>query len=117
MDVTIYHNPRCSKSRQTLALLCERGIEPTIVEYLRTPPDRPTLEGLLDLLGLEPRELMRAGEAVYREKQLGDPSLSRKQLIRAMVADPILIERPIVVATCQARIGRPPEAVLEILGE
>ena len=117
MDVIIYHNPRCSKSRQTLALLRERGIEPTIVEYLRTPPDHQTLDGLLDLLGLQPRELMRTAEAAYREKQLGDPSLSREKLIRAMLADPILIQRPIVIAAGQGRIGRPPEAVLEILGE
>jgi arsenate reductase len=115
LPVTIYHNPRCSKSRQTLKLLEERNIRPEIVEYLRTPPDTETLTYITKLLGLEPRQLMRTGEAVYREKGLGDESLTPDQLIAAMVENPILIERPIVVAGNRARIGRPPEKVLEIL--
>lgn len=115
MDVTIYHNPRCSKSRATLKLLGERKIAPRIVEYLKTPPDAATLDGLLARLGLEPRDLMRRQEAPYRENGLADESLGRDALIAAMVADPILIERPIVVAGGKAAIGRPPEAVLDIL--
>lgn len=115
MTVTIYHNPRCSKSRQTLQLLRENGVETKVVEYLETPPANDQLEHLLDLLGLEPRELMRTGEAAYRENNLDDESLSREQLISAMIENPILIERPIVVADGRARIGRPPECVLEIV--
>lgn len=115
MTVTIYHNPRCSKSRQTLALLQERGIEPEIVEYLTAPPDAQTLAGLLALLGLSPRELMRRKEAAYKENGLGDESLSEADLIKAMVENPILIERPIVVSGGKAALGRPPEQVLEIL--
>jgi arsenate reductase len=115
MSVTIYHNPRCSKSRQTLSLLRDRGIEPHVVEYLKTPPDTETLSEILDFLGLEPRALMRRKEAPYAELGLDDASLSRAQLIQAMADHPILIERPIVVADGRARIGRPPEQVLEIL--
>ncbi|MDZ7842454.1 MAG: arsenate reductase (glutaredoxin) [Gammaproteobacteria bacterium] len=115
MAVTIYHNPRCSKSRQTLQLLRERGIEPDVVEYLETPPDAGELSRILDLLALEPRQLMRTGEAAYRENSLDDKDLGRDELIAAMAANPILIERPIVVAGDRARIGRPPESVLEIL--
>ena len=115
MAVTIYHNPRCGKSRATLKLLEARGVAPDVVEYLKTPPDAATLDKLLDRLGMEPRELMRRKEAPYRENGLADPALSRDALIAAMVADPILIERPIVVAGDRATIGRPPEAVLAIL--
>lgn len=119
MTVTIYHNPRCGKSRATLELLRGRGIEPRIVEYLSTPPDAKRLEALLKLLGLAPRELMRKGEAVYKEKGLSDPTLDDAALIDAMVEDPILIERPVVVvkdaAGERAALGRPPENVLEIL--
>lgn len=115
MAVTIYHNPRCSKSRATLKLLEERGIALEIVEYLKTPPDAATLDGLLTMLGMEPRELMRRKEAPYRENGLGDEGLGRDALIAAMVANPILIERPVVVAGAKAALGRPPEAVLEIL--
>ncbi len=114
-DITFYHNPRCSKSRQTLELLRERGVEPTVVEYLKTPPDRAELEAILDLLGLEPRDLIRSGEAEYRQAGLDDPSLSRDALIDAMLKYPKLIQRPIVVANGRAAIGRPPERVLEIL--
>jgi len=115
MSVTIFHNPRCSKSRAALQLLADRGVSPTVVEYLKTPLDAEALERLLGLLGLEPRELMRKGEAVYQEAGLDDAALGRADLIRAMVAHPILIERPIVVAGGKAAIGRPPEKVLEIL--
>ena len=111
----IYHNPRCSKSRAALALLQQRGVEPEIVEYLKTPPDRETLTELLRQLGIAPRDLLRKSEAEYRELNLSDPALSDEALIAAMVAHPKLIERPIVVAGGQARIGRPPERVLEIL--
>ena len=115
MAVTIYHNPRCSKSRATLKLLEERGVAPEIVEYLKTPPDAATLDGLLTRLGMEPRDLMRRKEAPYRENRLDDQGLSREALIAAMVANPILIERPIVVAGGKAALGRPPEAVLDIV--
>jgi arsenate reductase len=115
VPVTIYHNPRCGKSRQTLALLNERGLEVEIVEYLKSPPDAPTLAGLLDGLGIEPRDLMRKTEAAYRELGLDDPALDRAALIAAMARNPVLIERPIVVAGRRMALGRPPEAVLEIL--
>lgn len=115
MSVTIYHNPRCSKSRQTLQLLQERGAQVEVVEYLTTPPDAPTLERLLQQLGLEPRQLIRTKEPEYRELGLDDPALSRAQLIAAMVDHPKLIERPIVVAGKRAALGRPPEKVLDIL--
>jgi arsenate reductase len=115
MNVTIYHNPRCSKSRQTLQLLDEQGIEPNIIEYLNTPPTADELKQTLDSLGIRPRDLMRKGETVYKEAGLDDESLSDDQLIEAMLAYPILIERPIVLANGKARIGRPPESILEIL--
>jgi len=115
MAVTIYHNPRCSKSRETLALLRQRGIEPEVVEYLKTPPDAATLKRLLRAMGLTPRQAMRTKEAPYGELRLDDPSLDADTLIRAMVANPVLIERPIVVNGDKAALGRPPERVLEIL--
>jgi arsenate reductase len=115
MSTTIYHNPRCSKSRQTLELLHERKLDTNIVEYLNTPPSREELERLLTMLGLEPRQLMRTGESEYTELGLDDESLSREALIEAMVAHPKLIERPIVVHNGKAALGRPPEKVLEIL--
>lgn len=113
---TIYHNPRCSKSRKTLELIRERGGEPTIVEYLSEPPSSDELRELLQKLGLSPRELMRRKESVYTEKNLDDPALSEEELIDAMVEHPILIERPIVVTAKGARVCRPPEALFEILG-
>lgn len=114
--VSIYHNPRCSKSRETLALLQERGIEPDVVLYLETPPDVPTLKRLLKQLGMHSaRELMRRKEDLYQELALADSALSEAQLLQAMVDHPKLIERPIVINGEQARIGRPPEAVLEII--
>ena len=115
MTVTMYHNPRCSKSRQTLELLRDKGVEPQIVEYLKTPPDVATLEHVLDMLGLEPRELMRKKEKEYQENALANPDLTRDALIAAMVAHPKLIERPILVKDGKAALGRPPEAVLDIL--
>ncbi|MCE9883996.1 arsenate reductase (glutaredoxin) [Obesumbacterium proteus] len=114
--VTIYHNPRCSKSRETLALIKEQGIEPTIIQYLETPPDAATLKTLLKELGFtSARQLMRHKEDLYKELNLADESLTEDQLIDAMVNNPKLIERPIVVRGKKARIGRPPEQVLEIL--
>ncbi len=114
-DIFIYHNPRCSKSRQTLSLLQEKGLEPRVTEYLKTPPDREELDRILTMLGLEPRDLMRKHEAPYKANGLDDPALGREQLIDAMIANPILIERPIVITGNRAVIGRPPENVLEIL--
>ncbi|MCU5774014.1 arsenate reductase (glutaredoxin) [Erwiniaceae bacterium BAC15a-03b] len=114
--VTIYHNPRCSKSRETLALLQHRGVTPQVQLYLETPPDLATLKTLLKQLGMQSaRELMRNKEELYKTLQLADASLSETQLMQAMIDNPKLIERPIVVANGQARIGRPPEQVLEIL--
>ena len=116
MGVRIYHNPRCSKSREALALLRERGVEPEIVEYLKTPPDAAGLDRILNLLGMEPRDLMRRKEKEYQSLGLDDPALSREQAIRAMVEHPRLIERPIVVRDGRrAVLGRPPEAVLELI--
>ncbi|HKJ16216.1 MAG TPA: arsenate reductase (glutaredoxin) [Xanthomonadales bacterium] len=115
MSVTIFHNPRCSKSRATLELLKEQGIEPRIMLYLETPPDADELSQILTLLGREPRELMRKGQSEYKEQNLDRPELSREELISAMVNTPILIERPIVLSNGKAAIGRPPESVLGIL--
>ena len=115
MSVSIYHNPRCSKSRQALKVLEEKGVEPEIIKYLDTPPDHATLARILEMLGLEPRELMRKKEKEYKELGLNDSLLTREQLIDAMVAHPRLIERPIVIKDGKAALGRPPESVLEIL--
>ena len=115
MAVTIYHNPRCSKSRQTLQLLRDRGIEPEIVEYLKTPPSADEMDAVLAKLGIEPRALMRTKETAYREAGMADEGLSRRVLIDLMVANPIVIERPIVVNGARAALGRPPESVLSIL--
>ena len=115
MNVKIYHNPRCSKSRQTLQLLQEQGIDPEVIEYLKSPPSTEELNDILQKLGMEPRELMRKKEAEYKANGLDDEMLNPQTLINAMVNHPILIERPIVVANDKAAIGRPPEAVLTIL--
>lgn len=112
---TIYHNPRCSKSRETLALLEERRLDPLIVDYLKAPPSAAELQAILNKLKMKPRDLMRKGEAVYKELRLDNEELTDEKLIRAMAENPILIERPIVVMGAKARIGRPPESVLEIL--
>jgi arsenate reductase len=111
--IRIYHNSRCSKSRSALALLEGRDVE--VIHYLDTPPDVAELKRLLRLLGIPPRQLLRSGEAVYKDLGLADPALDDEALVAAMAAHPILIERPIVVANGKAAIGRPPGAVLAIL--
>lgn len=113
--VIIYHNPRCSKSRAAMELLTDKGIEANVVKYLETPPDRTTIIDLLDMLGLEPRELMRKGEAEYKDNNLADENLTDDDLVDALVKYPKLIERPIVVKNGQAAIGRPIENIIEIL--
>ncbi|SCZ26575.1 arsenate reductase (glutaredoxin) [Enterobacter hormaechei] len=114
--VKIYHNPRCSKSRETLNLLKSNGIEPEVVLYLETPPDAQTIRQLLKMLNMgSARELMRQKEDLYKSLNLNDTSLTEYRLIQAMVDNPKLIERPIVVANGKARIGRPPEDVLAIV--
>ncbi len=115
MNVKIYHNPRCGKSRQTLQLLQERGIQPEIIEYLKNPPSTSELAAILSLLNLGPRGLMRNKEAEYKALGLDNPALTDAELLNAMVNAPKLIERPIVLAHGKAAIGRPPEAVLAIL--
>jgi len=115
MTVTIYHNPRCSKSRATLALLEERGLKPKIVDYLKTPPSAAELKTILKKLGLKAKDIVRKSEQRYAELGLKDRHLDDEALIALMVANPILIERPIVVAGGKAAIGRPPENVLTIL--
>ena len=116
MLVKIYHNPRCTKSRQTLELLEEKGINPEIIEYLKTPPLFQELSDVIKLLGIKPRELLRNKEAAYGENNLSDKTLSDEQIIKIMIENPILIERPIVVVdNKKAAIGRPPENVLVVL--
>ena len=115
MSVTIYHNPRCSKSRQTLQLLQDQGIEPKVIEYLKAPPSAEQLENILQMLDMDPRDLMRKNEAEYKQTGMDDESLNRQALIDGMVATPKLIERPVVLANGKAAIGRPPESVLKIL--
>ncbi len=115
MTVTIYHNNRCSKSRQVLQLLTERELKPIEVYYLETPPDYATLKEILTMLDMTPRDLMRKQEKAYKELALDNLELDEKALITAMIQNPILIERPIVVTNGKARIGRPPENVLDIL--
>lgn len=115
MTVKIFHNPRCSKSRTTLKLITEQGIEPEVVEYLTNPPTAAELDDILIKLDIEPRALMRRQESEYKQTGMNNPDLDRQALIAGMVATPKLIERPIVLANGKAAIGRPPEAVLEIL--
>ena len=115
MSITIFHNPRCSKSRQTLSLLKEHGITPEVVLYLETPPDAEQLKTILGQLGISARELLRKGEQEFKDNNLKDPFLTEAQLINCMCKFPGLIERPIVINGEKARIGRPPESVLEIL--
>ncbi|MFJ4144694.1 arsenate reductase (glutaredoxin) [Pseudomonas sp. NPDC089734] len=114
-DLTLYHNPRCSKSRGALELLQARGLTPDIILYLETPPTAAQLHTLLAKLGMNARQLLRTGEDDYKALNLADTSLSDEQLIAAMVAHPKLIERPILIAGDKAVIGRPPENVLELL--
>lgn len=113
MSITIYHNPKCSKSRATLALLREHGLKPQIIEYLRHPPSAEELKAIFRMLGARPRELLRPKEA--QEAGLDDPALGDDAIIAGMLAHPITIERPIVVVGDRARLGRPPERVLEII--
>ncbi|MBN72828.1 MAG: arsenate reductase (glutaredoxin) [Gimesia sp.] len=111
----IYHNPRCGKSRQTLALIEEAGIEPEVIEYLKTPPTAEELDAILKKLKIEPQELMRKGEAIYKELNLAERELTRDEAIAVMLEHPKLIERPIVVQGRKAVLGRPPENVKELL--
>ncbi len=113
-EVTIYHNPRCSQSRETLELLQSRGIEPTIVEYILNPPSIGEIQNILNLLDMQPHDLMRTNEAEYKDNKL-NPAMSDEELIRAMIIHPKLIQRPIVLANGKAEIGRPPEMILRIL--
>ena len=115
MNVQILHNPRCSKSRLTLELLKEKGIDPEVVLYLKTPPTAEELSAILNKLGRKPRELMRKGQSEYKALGLDNTERTDNELIDAMVKTPILIERPIVLANDKAAVGRPPESVLEIL--
>ncbi len=115
MAITIYHNPRCSKSRETLKLLQEKGIEPQVREYLKDVPSSEELKEVLSKLGIAPRDLLRKKEAEYKEAGLDDTSVADDAVIEAMTQYPKLIERPIVINGDQARIGRPPESVLEIV--
>lgn len=115
MSITIYHNPACSTSRNVLATIRQSGEEPRVIEYLKTPPDRETLRALIAAMGLRPRDLLRRKEALYAGLGLADPSLSDDALIDAMVAHPVLIERPIVVRGNRARLCRPADAVLDLL--
>ena len=115
MSVTIFHNPRCSKSRKTLSLIQEKNIDINIIEYLKTPPDISQLKQILKQLGYEPRQLMRKSEQIYKDLDLGNENKTAEDLIIAMTQNPILIERPIVLSGEKAAIGRPPESVLNIL--
>ena len=114
-NVRIFYNPKCSKCRLTMDILNDKDIDATVVEYLNTPPGSAELIEVLDLLGIEPRDLMRKHEAPYKDNNLDNPDLSREQLIQAMIDNPILIERPIIINGNKATIGRPPEKVLDIL--
>ncbi len=114
-DTLIYHNPRCSKSRQTLSLLAENNVTPVVIEYLKTPPTEDELKNIISQLGITPRELLRKGESIYKELGLADKTISDAALIEAMCANPKLIERPIVIKEGKAKLGRPPESVLDII--
>ncbi|MDH3589908.1 MAG: arsenate reductase (glutaredoxin) [Gammaproteobacteria bacterium] len=115
MTVTLYHNPRCSKSRATLGMLRDRGLEPDIILYLETPPDQAALRNIIEMLGISPRQLLRTSEKEYGELGLADPALSDDRLIEAICSHPRLMQRPIVLNAGKARIGRPPESVIDIL--
>ena len=115
MSITIYHNPKCSKSRQTLKLLEEQATGIDVIEYLKNPPTVKKLKGILSLLKISPRELMRKKETEYKDLILSNSNLSDKDLIKSMIKHPILIERPIVLANGKAALGRPPENVLNII--
>lgn len=113
--IVVYHNPRCSKSRAALALLRERGIVPEIVEYLKTPLDTGALRELIDVLGIPARDLIRSGEAPYRQLGLADPATTEDELIAALAAHPILMQRPVARRGGRAVVGRPPERVADLL--
>ena len=115
MTVTIWHNPRCSKSRQTLELLEKKGVTPTVREYLKQPPSKAEVETLIDMVGGDPGELLRDGEAEFKALKKNKAEMSKTDIARAIAAHPILLQRPIVVAGKKAAIGRPPEAVLPLL--
>ena len=115
MAVVIYHNPRCMKSRETMKLLQDKGVKPQVIEYLKTPPSATELKELLSKLGIAPRQLLRKGEAPDKDLKLADAKISDSAIIKAMVDNPVLIERPIVVNGKKAALGRPPESVLKIL--
>lgn len=115
MTKTLYHNPRCSKSRAALELLEQRGADVTVIRYLETPPSKQELKDVLQKLNLTPRDIMRKGEAIYKELNLNDESLSDDALIDAMIANPILLERPIYVQDDRAAVGRPIENIINIL--
>ena len=115
MTISIWHNPRCSKSRETLALLEDKGFEPEVFLYLNEQPNAQQISDILSKLGITARELLRNSEDAYKQQNLKDKTLTDAQLIEAMVAEPKLIQRPIVVNGNQAKLGRPPEQVLEIL--
>lgn len=114
-DITIYHNPACGTSRNVLAMIRNSGIEPTVIEYLKTPPSRETLKGLIAAMGVSVREVLRAKGPVYEARGLDDPALSDDELLDAMIEDPILINRPIVVTETGTRLCRPSEKVLDLL--
>ncbi|HIB75539.1 MAG TPA: arsenate reductase (glutaredoxin) [Gammaproteobacteria bacterium] len=116
-NFTIYHNPRCSKSRLTLELMKEKGLDPEIILYLETPPSEKDIALILDKLGMKALELLRKGETEYKELNLSDPSKSEEEIIQAMVKFPKLIERPIVITQQRAIIGRPPENVLNLINK
>ena len=113
--VRFFHNPKCSKCRLTMSILDDKGVDTTVIEYLKNPPNSAVLNEMLDMLSLEPRDLMRTHEKEYAEAGLDNPGLSREQLIDAMIEHPRLIERPIVIKNGKARLGRPPERILDIL--
>ncbi|MFO1519090.1 MAG: arsenate reductase (glutaredoxin) [bacterium] len=115
MSLRIYHNPRCSKSRQALDLLNEKGLNPEVIEYLKAPPSAQELDALLKALKAEPRQIVRDKEGIYRELGLAEKALTREEWIEVLVKHPILIERPIVVCGKKAVVARPPEKALEIL--
>ena len=115
--IVIWHNPRCGKSRDTLALLREHGVEPAIREYLKQPPTAKEVETLLDLLGGEPRTLLRDGEAEFKATGKKAAALTRKDVVGLIAAHPVLLQRPVVVAGGRAAIGRPPEAALNVIGK
>lgn len=115
MPVRIFHNPRCSKSRQALQLLQDNGQQVETIEYMKSPPDRKELERVISLLGIRPRQLLRKNEKEYRLAGLDDMQKSNDEIIEAMMQYPRLIERPIVISKGKARVGRPPETILEII--